>query len=208
MGQPDFEINNSSINISGVGPARGVTTLTKNRVISGVAGRLLAYMIKDANERSNSMPEPNEIVALLGIQLHECKDAIEELDSLGLVQTSGDASSPIGYARARLLPSSFIQFADQVLQDIDVVDEIKRTLSIFPNDGNYVSSELVLQSVKIPLARLQLIIDFLRENSLIDATEFWMGEEKLGFMHGRLVPLGKRILRGDDPLPVLNQYLA
>ncbi len=96
--------------------------------------------------------------------------------------------------------STFIRFASQVLKDIDVADEVKKILSVFPNNGDFVSSESVLESTQIPLVRLQLIVNFLLEKNCIEATKYFLGENKLNFMHGRLLPAGKRILRGDDPL--------
>jgi len=127
----------------------------------------------------DSMLEPDEIVATLDIKLNECKEAFEELEFLGCVVTSGDAQSPIGYARARLNPSSFIQFVGQIFPDIDIVDEIKRTLNAFPSDGNYISSDVILESAKVPAVRLQQIIYYLQENNLIEAPESWIGEGKL-----------------------------
>jgi transcription initiation factor IIE alpha subunit len=182
--------------------------LREERTISGIAAKLLEYLVRDTNVRMDSMSEPDEIVIALNINLNECKDAIEELDSLGIVQTSKNMNSPIAYAHVRLNPSSFIQFVGKVLQDIDIVDEIKRTLSAFPSEGNDIFSETIFQSTKVPLVRLQRIIDFLYENNLIKINKGYLGEDKLRFMHGKLLPNGKRVLRGDDPLPVLNRYLV
>ena len=168
------------------------------------ARKLLEYLVREADGHMDSMPTSNEMVAALGVNLSECKEAIEELESLGFVTPIGDAGSPIGYGRARLGAAAFVKFVSRFMPDLDIVIEIKRTLGAFPESGDYVSSESVLQATNIPLVRLQLLIDYLRDAEMIDASPCWLGDGKLGFAHGRLLPLGKRALRGLDPLPNLE----
>jgi len=174
------------------------------RTISGITASVLSYLIEDANTKIDSSPKPDEIATAININLEQCREAFDELESLAIIETMGDVNSPIGYSCAHIKSSSFVLHVSQCLPNIDIVEEIKNTLSAFPIDGEPIASDKILQSLKIPLARLQRIIAYLESYSLIEATKGWIGENKLRFMWGKLLPLGKRVLKGDDQLPLLK----
>jgi hypothetical protein len=48
-----------------------------------------------------------------------------------------------------------------------------------------------------------MLIDFLKEQNLIETTGMGHGDGPL-FYYGRILPLGKRVVEGKDPLPVPN----
>lgn len=181
--------------------------LTEERRISGVTSRVLDYMIRDANEKLDSMPEAYEVIQSLGITPSEYKDSIDELAALNIVQASGNINHPSGYAGAKLNPHSFIQLIGQAQTDIDIISEMKRVLEAFDDKEQFVSSNTIMERSKVSLTRLQIIVDFLEEENLVEVAKVWLGNDKPGFAHGRLLPLGKRVLRGEDPIPVLNIYL-
>jgi hypothetical protein len=180
----------------------------EDRTISGIPAKVLEYMVTDANQRLDSMPEADEVIQALGITADEYKSAVEELEALGMAQTSRNANHPSGYARARLTSRSFIQRIGQAQRDIDIISEVKRVLEAFGNEEQFVSSKRVMERAMVPLVRLQIIVDFLQEDNLIEVRKAWLGDNKPGFSYGRLLPLGKRVLKGEDPIPVLNMYLS
>lgn len=184
----------------------GMHRSKEERTISGLAAKVLDYMVRDANQRMDSMPDADEVIQVLGISAIDYKNAIDELVALGLVQASGNTNHASGYARAKLFPHSFIQLANQVL-GIDILTEVKSVLVAFDGGGEFVQAKSVMVRAMLPLPRFQMIVDFLREEDLAEVREGWLGDDKPNFRYGKLTPLGTRVLRGQDPIPILGEYI-
>jgi hypothetical protein len=179
---------------------------TEERTISGVSAKVLDYMVRDANRRMDSMPSADEVIEHLGISAIDYKDAVDELVALGLVQAHGNMNHASGYASARLFPHSFIQHANRVL-GIDILIEVKNVLVSLDGGGRFVQAQSVMERVKLPLPRFQVIVDFLKQEDLAEVHEGWQGDDKAYFRYGKLTPLGTRVLRGQDPMPILGEYI-
>jgi hypothetical protein len=139
----------------------------------------------------------------LGVSADEYKSAAEELATLGLITLHSDVNHASGIARACLSPRAFLATAAHFLSDVDVRrerDALLAALREVPVEKNRVRVSDLLKQKLMPLPRLDLIL---------------RGLEDLGFLVGHgpahqewgsnldieVTPLGRRMLRGDEPIP-------
>lgn len=159
--------------------------------------------MKAANKGIAGMVEAEEIIRILGLTKDQYKDAVEELNTLGVVDVFRSANAPAGYQRVRIRRGAFVQVAPQVLPGVDTKAELRKLLEAFGSGGGeYVLPRDILQNSSVPLARAQVLIDYLEEHNLIETAGMSGQSDSLLFHYGRILPLGKRVLEDKDPLPM------
>jgi hypothetical protein len=93
-----------------------------------------------------------------------------------------------------------VQVASQVLHGVNTKTELQKLLQVIrSNRGGYVVADEILQESSVPLARAQILIDYLEEKGLVETS---MLGQALLFHYARILQPGKRILEGKDQLPV------
>jgi hypothetical protein len=103
----------------------------------------------------------------------------------------------------RIRGDAFVQVAPQVLHGVDTKTELRKLLEAFGSGGGeYVFPADILQNSSVPLARAQVLIDFLEEHNLIETAGMSGHPDSLLFHYGRILSLGKRVLERKDPLPM------
>lgn len=169
--------------------------------ITGAAAQVLALIVEAANRNLDKFPEADEVMQVLGLSAAQYREAIEELAALGLVVPSANVNHASGYIRAQIRPAAFVQVAPQILAEIDIRAELEKLLDTFNSgNGEYILAEDILKISSVPLSRAQILIDFLKERLLVDTSGMAYGDG-LHFYYGRILPLGKRVVEGRDPLP-------
>ena len=99
-------------------------------------------------------------------------------------------------------PGAFVHVASQVFHELDIPAELQKLLEAFDSSpgGSVLATEIVQKS-SVPLARAQMLIEFLEEQQLVE-TRMPGQADGLLFFYGRILPLGKRVLQGKDRLPI------
>ncbi len=171
--------------------------------ITGAAAQILMLAVKAANKAIAGMVEAEEIIRILDFTKDQYKDGVEELDALGVIDIFRSANAPAGYQRVRIRRDAFVQVAPQVLSGVDTKSELRKLLEAFGSGGGeYVFPTDILQNSSVPLARAQVLIDYLEEHNFIETAGMSSQSDSLLFHYGRILPLGKRVLEGKDPLPM------
>ena len=171
--------------------------------ITGAAAQILMLAVKAANKAIAGMVEAEEIIRILDLTKDQYKDGVEELDALGVIDIFRSANAPAGYQRVRIRRDAFVQVAPQVLSGVDTKSELRKLLEAFGSGGGeYVFPTDILQNSSVPLARAQVLIDYLEEHNFIETAGMSSQSDSLLFHYGRILPLGKRVLEGKDPLPM------
>jgi hypothetical protein len=175
-------------------------TETGSSKITGTAAQILILIVQAANRAIGKVPEADQVVKLLGINANEYREAVEELNALGLLDLDPSLNHPSGYVRARVRPGAFVQVASQVFPELDIRAELQKLLEAFDaSPGESVLATEILQKSSVPLARAQMLIEFLEEQQLVE-TRMPGQPDALLFFYGRILPLGKRVLQGKDRL--------
>jgi hypothetical protein len=171
----------------------------KSFKITGAAAQILMLAVKTADKIIEGRIEAEEIIRRFDLTNEQYKDAMDELDELGLVGVSKSVNAPGGYQRVWIRPAAFVQVAPQVLRGIDIKAQLESLLQAFvSNPGEYVTADEILQKSALQPARAQILIDYLRDKRLVETS--MLGQSML-FYYGRILPLGKRILEDKDELP-------
>jgi len=153
--------------------------------------------VKAANKAIAGMVEAEEIIRILDLTKDQYKDGVEELDALGVIDIFRSANAPAGYQRVRIRRDAFVQVAPQVLSGVDTKSELRKLLEAFGSGGGeYVFPTDILQNSSVPLARAQVLIDYLEEHNFIETAGMSSQSDSLLFHYGRILPLGKRVLEG------------
>jgi hypothetical protein len=87
----------------------------KTSTVMGPAAQILMLAVQAANKVVEGRIEAEEIIRLFDFTKEQYKDAVEELDALGVIGVSKSANAPGGYHRVWIRPIAFVQVAPQVL---------------------------------------------------------------------------------------------
>jgi hypothetical protein len=158
--------------------------------------------VQAANRAIGNVLDADEVIKLLGINANEYREAVEELNALGLLDLDPSVNHPSGYVRAWVRPSAFVRVASQVFPELNIRTELHKLLEAFDSSpGESVVATEIVQKSSVPLARAQMLIEFLEEQQLVE-TRMPGQADGLLFFYGRILPLGKRVLQGKDGLPM------
>jgi len=171
--------------------------------LRGAPLKLLGYCVQRESACLFDYAEADDAMSALGLTAAQYKSAADELADLGLVTTHGDANHSSGIARTILRPQAFFATASLFLPAVDLRKELNRlfdSLRQATEDHDRIRVPELLQRNLMPLARLDLVL---------------RGLEDLGYLVGHgpghqdwgssidveITPMGRRMLRGDDPFP-------
>lgn len=175
----------------------------ERRLITGFAAQILVLTVRAVNRSVRGAAESDDVIQALGITAAECREALEELEALGLLELSKNINHPSHYARCRIRPGAFVQVVPQVLDEIDIMTDLGKLLQAFASaQGEYVVADEILKKSSVPVPRAQILIDFLEEKQLIETSGMGYTADGPLFYYGRILPLGKRVLEGKDSLPL------
>ena len=130
------------------------------------------------------------------------RQAVEELKALGLVETSTNLAHPTGYARTTVSAEIFVQVAGQVLSGVNIGRELAQVLTVFRRAGDGPIGAADFEALGIPLPRTQRFLGYLMMRDIIKLRPPAASVDRLQFFYATLTARGRRVLRGDDPLPL------
>jgi hypothetical protein len=171
--------------------------------ITDAPAQILILAVQAANKAIGGMAEAENIIRILDLTKDQYREAVGELHDLDLVDISKSFNAPGGYQGVRVRPNAFVQVATEVLPGVDTKAESMKLLQVFDsNRGEYVTADEILQRSSVPLARAQILIDYLEHHNFIETAGMSGQSDSLLFHYGRILPLGKRIVEGKDQLPI------
>ena len=184
--------------------AEGSTSTSESAPkVTDAAAKILARAVKAANKAIEGKVEAEEIIRIFDLTKEQYRDAVEELDALGVIGVSKNVNAPGGYQRVWIGAAAFVQAAPQVLTGVDIKGELQNLLqAVGSGGGEYVSAKDILERSSVPLARAQILVDYLEQHNLVKTAGLSSYSDSLLFHYGHILPLGKRILQGKDELPL------
>jgi hypothetical protein len=170
------------------------------RRLGGPQFHLLGYCVLREAEELFAWAPSGEAMEALGLQALDYREAVEELEELGLVQGDVNLNDPSGFARARLCPIAYLAAGPVILHHIDLPAEFGAVLSqINAGGSDRIATSLILQRTGIHPPRLDLMLRALEDLGHI--RRGGSGEAGIGSaMYQEVTPRGRRMLRGDDPI--------
>lgn len=172
------------------------------RRVTGDRVKVLASSVETEANELFEFAGAEEVMDEWGLTADEYWAAARELEALGLVRVHPGGNSPSGIVRTALEPEAFLRVAPAMLEDVSVADEFLRVLrSAEEADGERVPANDVLEESGVPLPRFDL---YVRAGEALELLEGHSGGAPPYTPYGDLTvtPLGRRVLRGDDPAPV------
>lgn len=170
-----------------------------------IKGPALKVLISSVETEANNLYEfagAEEVMKRWKMTPEEYRKAAEELDALGVVNAVHGGNAPSGIVRTMLEPEAFLQVGPGMLEEVSVGREFLAVLtSVQQEGGEYVAANDVVRNSGVPLPRFDLYVRAAEELDLLEGSGagvkpytrcFWL----------TLTPLGRRVLRGDDPPPV------
>lgn len=175
---------------------------TPVRRVTGDRVKVLASMVdREANELY-SFAEADEVIAKWDLTADEYREAAKELKALGVARVHSDINHPSGIARTVLKPEAFLRVAPGMLKDVSVGDEFLRVLRVVSEKGgDQVPANAVLQRSGVPVPRFDLYVRAGEALNLLKGSASGVCPYTRYFRI-TVTPLGRRVLRGDDPAPV------
>lgn len=172
--------------------------------ITGARLQLLRYVLEVELTTLWAMTEAADAQSALALEDEEFAEAAEELQDLGLVIIDANANAPHGIGRVRLAPMALLRVGPQLQREVDFASEIGRVLARIAKGGPpgevFQTATLVAES-GIPLPRLELLLQAMEQLDLI--TGQGPGSEEFGsWWCLSITPRGRRVLRGDAPVPL------
>ncbi|MEZ4411838.1 MAG: hypothetical protein R2910_02470 [Gemmatimonadales bacterium] len=169
------------------------------RRIPGRQAEILEYLLRRDIAALWTYPGIDEMMAARGLTPKEAAENIAELVELELVHGDPNLNHPSGLARARLHDSAYLRVGSTLLPDVPVVADCLRLMRHLGNSSDYYEySEGIVETLAIPVTRFDLAARGLVASELIEGGGSG-GEDWGTYLHLRLLPLGRRVLRGDDP---------
>lgn len=200
---------------AGIGES-GETELRLDRLEAGLAdirrtlggrqirGNAVAVIQLLLNARLNelwAMVGAEDVANELNIPLEAFAEAADELRALGLVTVATNLCSPIGMARAIPTDEAYFRVGTSVFPHLPIENDALTILSVLRQvpRSSMSPAPTLLEQTGIPLARFDLTNRALRELGLI--TTHGTGDLRWGsYTYLEITALGKRVLKGDDPL--------
>lgn len=185
-------------------PSHGAATAGPgDQMLTGARAHILARTAERANaDRWDDSIEVDEAMAELRLSADEYAEAVEDLADHGLIYADRNVNHPSGYSRARLKPHAFVQVVGQIVEGVDVEGELRTILERFARSPHgRASSTGLLDGAGIPEPRAMWFLEFLHDRGLI-VLYGMNGVLPLGFDWGEVRPAGRRILRGQQAMPL------
>ncbi len=139
------------------------------RRISGAPVQVLALCVMRESEALFNHVAAPEAQETLGLDVHQCREAIEDLCDFGLLKAT-PVISALSYHNLFLTGSGYVAAAPSVLPDVDVGDELSSVisqLSAIKPDRPQLRVAQLLEATGIPAPRLELMLKALVERGLI-----------------------------------------
>jgi hypothetical protein len=170
--------------------------------ISGDRARVLAVAVRYANEHVVGYCDADATIQELGITADSYREAVQELDELYAVTSYGNANHASGYSGVSVNAGVFVDLVGQVVPGVVAGRELGELLAVFPRAKNdeWVPRE-DFEVLGIPTPRAQHLLQYLEDEGLIELLGPGTAADQLMFLNVRLLPRGRRVLRGDEPLP-------
>lgn len=171
------------------------------RRVGGDAYRVLTSTVRAQLRGVDNYAGVDEVMDEWDLTADEYGKAARELEALGLVRAHPDGNSPSGISRTSLKPEAFLRLAPALFDDVDVAKEFYGVLGTVEDaEDDLVPANDVLEKSGIPLPRFDLYV------RAAEAFELLEGHSSGGGPYWRhfwlsVTPLGRRMLRGDDPAP-------
>lgn len=174
-------------------------TTHPGRRIPGRQARILEFLLRSDLAALWTYPDIDELMASCGLSVREAVEDIAELMALDLVHGDPNLNHASGLARARLDDTAYLRVGSTLLPDVPVAVDSLRLLHLLDKSGDYYcSTERVIETLAIPVPRFNLAARALVACELIEGGGSG-GDDWGTYLHLRLLPLGRRVLRGDDP---------
>ena len=170
--------------------------------ITGDRGRVLAVAVRYANEHVVGHCDADETIQALGITADAYRESVQELDALYAVTSYGNGNHASGYGGVSVKPAVFMELVGQVVPGVAPERELGELLAVFHRSSNdqWVPRE-DFEALGIPTPRAQHLLQYLEDEGLVELLGPGTGVDRLMFLNVRLLPRGRRVLRGDEPLP-------
>lgn len=171
------------------------------RRVEGDAYRVLTSTVRAQLQGVDNYAGVEEVMDEWDLTADEYREAARELEALGLVRPHPDGNSPSGISRTALKPEAFLRLAPTLLDDVDVGNEFLGVLAAVQDaGGDLVPANDILEQSDVPLPRFDL---YVRAAEAFELLEGHSGGVQPYWRHFWLsvTPLGRRVLRADDPAP-------
>jgi len=169
--------------------------------ITGDRARVLTVAVRYANTHVVNYCDADATIQELGITADAYREAVQELDELYAVTSHGNGNHASGYAGVSVNPAVFVELVGQVVPGVVAARELGELLAIFGRATARRVRREELEAVRIPTARAQHLLQYLEDEELIELLGPGTSVEQLMFIDAELRPRGRRVLRGDEPLP-------
>jgi predicted DNA-binding transcriptional regulator len=164
--------------------------------VTGDRARILELLVRRAGDDLMRRVSIQEIMETLRLSVDECRAAIKELTDLGVIVADLNGNSAIGYERAAVQPTIYVELIGRFEPSIDVARELGLMLRVFEGAGEGQRARReAFEQLGIPLRRVQLFADYLEEQGLAEFHAPGFGD--LLFLDAELTSHGWRVLRGD-----------
>lgn len=169
-----------------------------------ITGDRLKVLVSSVTTEANNFYEwagADEVMNYWDLTADEYRKAARELEALGLVRVHANGNHPSGIARTQLEPEAFLRVGPAMLEDVSVGEEFLRVLRTAEGaGGDWVIANDVLKESGVPLPRFDL---YVRAGEALDLLEGGGSGTRpyFPYFHLTVTPLGRRVLRGDDPQP-------
>lgn len=171
------------------------------RRITGDRVKVLASAVETEANHLFEWASSDQVMEERDLSVEEYRKAAEELEQLGIVRIDPDGNHASGIGRVRLEPDAFLQVAPAMLEDISVTEEFLRVLRTAESaEDDMVPANDLLERSGVPLPRFDLYVRAGEALELLEGSSagvppypryFWV----------RVTGLGRRVVRGDDPVP-------
>lgn len=170
--------------------------------ITGDRLRVLSVAIRHANEHVAGYCDADETIIELGLTADAYREAVRELADLGAVTAHGNGNHASGYAGVSVDPAVFTELVGQVVPGVVAERELALLLDAFKRASreDWVPRD-DFERLGIPAARAQHLLEYLEGQGLLSLDGPGTSVDRLLFLNAELLPRGRRVLRGDEPLP-------
>ncbi len=169
--------------------------------ITGGRAQILAIAVRHANTHAAWYSDADDAIAELGISAEMYREAVQELDHLGVVITHLNGNHASGFGGVGVRPVIFVALVGQVVPGVLAERELGQILDVFRRTVNasWVRRE-EFEALAIPVPRLQRMLQYLENEEIVHLDGPGDSVERLLFLNAQLLPRGRRILRGDENL--------
>lgn len=171
------------------------------RRVTGDRVKVLASIVETEANRLYELAGADEVMDQWDLTPDEYREAARELEALGIVRVHPGGNNPSGIARTLLESEAFLRVAPAMLEDVSVADEFLRVLRTAEEaGGERVPANDVLEESGVPTPRFDL---YVRAGEALELLEGHSGGVRpySRYFSLTVTPLGRRVLRGDDPAP-------